>query len=111
MIDKDMPQVLDFTKATEDFNKARNKARFSKLTSIMNSSRDDLLSFYDVKEILKPQNQIYLGMKQVPIKLIVGSEGRYRDFNKGFHPRSDFLRQRWESVDRAQIRDIPLPAI
>jgi hypothetical protein len=50
-------------------------------------------------------------MQQVPIKLIVGSEGRSRDFNKYFLPRSVFLWARWERVDRAQIKDIPLPAI
>jgi hypothetical protein len=105
------PAAFDFTKATEDFNRAKNKAIISKIANIMNSQRDDLLSFHDVKEILKPKNQVYWGMKQVPIKLIVGSEGRYRDFNKGFHPRSEFLRARWEMVDRANLKDIPLPAI
>jgi hypothetical protein len=105
------PETFGFTRATDDFNRARKKAIISKFTNIMNSQRDDLLSFHDVKEILKPENQVYWGMKQVPIKLIVGSEGRYRDFNKGFHPRSEFLRARWERVDRANINDIPLPAI
>jgi hypothetical protein len=77
----------------------------------MNADRDNLLSFNDVKEILKPRNEVYRGMRAVPISKIVGSEGRYRDFNKFFLPRREFLRERWESVDRANIRDIPLPAI
>ena len=50
-------------------------------------------------------------MQTVSISKIVGSEGRYRDFNKYFLPRSEFLRARWERVDMARIRDIPLPAI
>ena len=101
----------DFTQASEDFNKARSKALISRLSNLMNSKRDDLLSFYDVKEILKPANQVYLGMKSIPINLILGSEGRYRDFNKSFHPRKEFMRSRWEQIDRAHIKDIPLPAI
>ena len=97
--------------ASTDFNKARNRALWSKIQNIMNAERDDLLSFHDVKEILKPKNQIYMGMKSIPLNLIVGSEGRYRDFNKNFQPKSEFLRARWESIDRAQLRDIILPAI
>jgi len=50
-------------------------------------------------------------MQIVPISKIIGSEGRYRDFNKYFLPRSEFLRARWERVDRARITDVPLPAI
>ena len=77
----------------------------------MNLKRDDLLSFYDVKDILKPKSEVYCGMQTVPIKLILGSEGRYRDFNKYFFPRQEFLRARWERVDIAHLKEIPLPAI
>ena len=106
-----LQQEADYLQATEDFNRARNKALLSRIQHFMNADRDKLLSFHDVKEILKPRNEVYRGMQTVPINKIVGSEGRYRDFNKYFLPREEFLRARWESVDRAQIRDIPLPAI
>jgi hypothetical protein len=111
MSSKDASGLSDAVQANNDFNKARNKAILSKIQHFMNVDKDRLLSFHDVKEILKPANEVYRGMRQVPIKLIVGSEGRYRDFNRYFLPRSEFLRARWERVDRAQIRDIPLPAI
>jgi hypothetical protein len=52
-----------------------------------------------------------MGMKEVPINKIIGSEGRYRDFNKFFYPRSEHLRIRWERIDVAKKNDIPLPAI
>ena len=101
----------DHLQASEDFSNARKKAILSRIQHFMNADRDKLLSFNDVKEILKPRNQVYLGMQAVPINKIVGSEGRYRDFNKYFFPRSEHLRARWERVDIAKIRDIPLPAI
>jgi hypothetical protein len=50
-------------------------------------------------------------MQVIPIKLIVGSEGRYRDFNKYFLPSSDHLRYRWERVDAAHHQSIILPPI
>ncbi|MDR2029697.1 MAG: transcriptional regulator [Treponema sp.] len=97
--------------AAEDFSKARGKAILSRIQHFMNTDRDRLLSFNDVKSILKPKNQTYQGMKVVPINLIVGSEGRYRDFNKYFLPASDHLRSRWERVDVARLKDITLPPI
>jgi len=104
-------QKCDYQQAKDDFDRARTRAIFSRIQNFMNTDRDKLLSFHDVKEILKPRNEVYRGMQEVPINKIVGSEGRYRDFNKYFLPRSEFLRDRWERVDLAQIRDIPLPPI
>jgi hypothetical protein len=77
----------------------------------MNVDRDKLLSLNDIKEILKPKSETYRGMREVPIELIVGSEGRYRDFNKYFLPRSEHLRQRWERIDIARLENITLPPI
>jgi hypothetical protein len=103
--------LVTHQQATADFNRARNQAVLSRIQHILHADKDSLLSFNDVKKILKPRNEVYRGMQTVPINKIVGSEGRYRDFNKYFLPRSEFLRYRWERVDRAKIDDIPLPAI
>ncbi|QQO08586.1 transcriptional regulator [Breznakiella homolactica] len=97
--------------AADDFSKARGKALLSKIQNFMNTDKDKLLSFNDVKEILQPKNETYKGMQVVPINLIVGSEGRYRDFNKYFLPKSEHLRSRWERVDVAHLKDIILPPI
>jgi hypothetical protein len=97
--------------ATSDFSKARGKAVLSEIQHLMNTDKNKLLSFHDVKDILKPKNQVYMGSQTVPIKLIVGSEGRYRDFNKYFLPKADHLRSRWERVDEAHLKDIILPSI
>jgi hypothetical protein len=77
----------------------------------INADKDKLLSFNDVKDILKPKNQVYMGMQIIPVNLIVGSEGRYQDFNRLFLPKSEHLRTRWERVDQAQLQSINLPPI
>ncbi|MDR2247872.1 MAG: transcriptional regulator [Treponema sp.] len=97
--------------ASEDFNRARGRALLSQIQHFLNTDRNKLLSLYDVKEILKPKNETYRGMQMVPINLIVGSEGRYRDFNKFFLPNADHLKARWTRVDEARIKDIILPSI
>jgi hypothetical protein len=97
--------------AVADFNKARGRAAFSNILHLINPDKNKLLSFHDVKEILKPTNQVYMGAQTVPIKFIVGSEGRYRDFNRFFLPKTEHLRSRWVRVDEAHLKDIILPAI
>ena len=61
--------------------------------------------------MLQPRSQSYRGMQAIPLKLIVGSEGRYRDFSKQFLPRKDHLRNRWQRIDEARMKDIILPPI
>ncbi|MDR2815941.1 MAG: hypothetical protein LBB62_04480 [Proteiniphilum sp.] len=97
--------------AAEDFSRARGRALISRLQHFMNVDKDKLLSFNSVKEILKPKTEVYRGMQEVQIKLIVGSEGRYLDFNKFFFPRSEYLRRRWQRVDEAHLTNIILPPI
>ena len=97
--------------AYADFSRARGKAMLSQIQNFLNTGRDKLLSFNDVKGILKPKNEVYMGSQTVPIKMIVGSEGRYHDFNKYFLPRKEHLRHRWQRVDEAHIKDIILPPI
>ena len=110
MID-DTNDITVSYQASLDFNKARNKAILSQIQNFLDADKDKLLSFNDVKEILKPKNQVYKGMQIVPINLILGSEGRYHDFNRFFLPRSERMRSRWERVDQARIKDIILPPI
>jgi len=95
----------------EDFNRARRKAFFSQLLSLLGRSNNALLPFEEVRSRLNVRQQHYLGSQTVPLANIVGSEGRYSDFNREFAPRHDATKFRWMSVDRAHYEDVPLPAI
>jgi hypothetical protein len=97
--------------ANEDFNKARTKELFGTIFSLFNPTRQELLSFDDVKDLIKPRGESYRGIKVVPVSKIVGSEGRYRDFNKAFLPRHSHTKTRWTNVDEAHLKDIILPPI
>jgi hypothetical protein len=97
--------------AAEDFDKARNKAFLSKIMSILGGRDEELLSLSEMRELIKPRGETYKGMQVVELSRIVGSEGRYRDFNRHFLPRHDHLRKRWERVDQAHLKSIILPPI
>jgi len=97
--------------AQADFNKARAKEFFSRVIHILRPQKNRLLNFHEIKSLLRPQGEIYRGMQVVEIDQIIGSEGRYRDFNSAFLPKTDHTRSRWESVDKAHIQDLILPPI
>lgn len=95
----------------DDFVNAKNRARFQVLLSKLKWENSDLLSLYEVKDLIKPRGETYQGMKTIPIEQIIGSEGRAKDFSKAFYPKKDLLKERWESIDRAHIQFIDLPSI
>ena len=102
--------LIDRT-AEEDFSKARNKALFNEIQHFLTPEEVSLISLNDVKQLLKPTAETYVGMKVIPIDKVVGSEGRYNDFDNHFFPKSSHLRNRWQHVDEAAIKDIILPPI
>jgi hypothetical protein len=95
----------------EDFTKARNKALFNEIQHFLNPEETELLSFTDIKKWLKPKNEVYLGMQVVPVNLIAGSEGRFKDFDNHFFPRNVHLKSRWERIDEARLYNVILPPI
>ena len=97
--------------ANERFDRARFKEMFNRILNVLTPDNQALLSLQDIQGILKDAGESYGGIRAIPIRLIVGSEGRYRDFSNKFMPRYESLRGRWTSIDRAHQRDTILPAI
>ncbi len=95
----------------DDFLKARRRARIGKVLSTFKWKNPDLLSFYEVTKLIKPESESYKGMQTIPVKNIIGSENRYHDFSSAFAPKNNKLQTRWENIDRARLDDIPLPPI
>jgi len=98
-------------RAAEDFNKARSREIFGRILSLLTNQRDNLLSLQEVKALLGPTSETYSGLKVVPIEKIVGSEGRYQDFNRTFLPRHNRLKGRWVRVDTAHHQSVVLPPV
>jgi hypothetical protein len=97
--------------AGNDFSVARQREFFSRIQNFFDPGREELLSLQEVRKIVRPKGETYRGMQVVPISLIVGSEGRYHDFNKAFLPKHEYLRNRWVSIDKAHYEDVILPSI
>jgi hypothetical protein len=59
-----------------------------------------LLSYAQLARRGKPYQPLEPGTRMIPLNEIVGSVGRYRDFNKEFLPRSNINQERWTRVDQ-----------
>ena len=75
-------QVAD--SAHSDFLRVRRKAFWRGITKWLLRSDDALLAFEDVLEHLRAYLQHDGGLREVEIDQIVGSVGRYRDFDRAF---------------------------
>lgn len=95
----------------EDFNRAHTKAFINEIQHFLSPEEAKLISLNDVKQLIKSNAETYMGMQVIPINKIVGSEGRYNDFDNRFFPKSSHLRNRWEHVDQAALASIDLPPI
>ena len=97
--------------ASDDFNRAKKKARLSVIMNAFTPDRQRLLSLDEVRDIIKPRTEAYRGVTQVYIDKIIGSEGRYKDFSRAFFPKKELLRNRWESIDKAHGDSVILPPV
>ena len=94
-----------------DFERARQKAFFQGIMSVMRRKSNELISFHDVRSRIQPESESYRGMQTVPVAQIVGSVDRFRDFNRTFLPLHNHTAGRWKNVDKAYHQDVRLPPI
>jgi len=97
--------------ANQDFERAFQRGFWRKVLRWLTGESNDLLPFDAVKDRLPIQGQHYIGLCQVPIDQIVGSMGRYRDFDRAFVPLQKRTKDRWVSIDKAHYESISLPAV
>src|SRR5215211_7196409 len=94
-----------------DFERARQKAFFNELLSVLGRRSNALIPFHEVSSRLHPEREQYVGLKAVPVSQIVGSADRFRDFDREFLPRQNHTAGRWKNVDRAFYEQTNLPPI
>lgn len=99
------------TQARHDWDRARRKALWEAVVDVLAHRSGELVPLEEVRTRLNVRGSHYRGLQHVPLDKIVGSEGRYADFDRRFLPRQDKTAPRWMSIDRAQYRDVYLPPV
>lgn len=104
---------LDRSESTsqETFQAARRRAFVRDILAELSGRPDDLLSFDEVREQLHlSEPSADVRSEEIPLDKIVGSVGRYRDFNRAFLPRAPIDPERWTRIERLHGR-VDLPPI
>jgi hypothetical protein len=63
--------------------------------------RDPLLELDEVERRLKPFGRRYLGVREIPLDALVGTDGRASSFTRDFRPLHAFSRDRLRSLESA----------
>lgn len=90
------------TGAMREFAAVRRRARVRGIRQLVRKNCNELVPAGRLLEKLDLSRSRDLGLQRVAVEHIVGSAGRYRDFDLLFQPRRDALAGRWTSVASAQ---------
>lgn len=97
--------------ANQDFEHAVIRGFLRKILSILTGANNKLLPYDEVRKQIPIRGQHYLGSMEVPIDKIVGSMGRYHDFDRAFLPIQIRTKDRWVSIDKAHYSQLELPPV
>ena len=105
---------MDLNEQVEaDFTRARRRARLRALGARIRREHTSnrLLSFDDVRRELVANNRRPRGTRVVEVDEIIGSVGRWRDFDRSFLSARASVGQRWKRIDRAFQKGEDLPPV
>jgi hypothetical protein len=103
--------MFDVHRTINDFEQARRKAAWRDWVSLLTRKKNNLLSFNQIRQKLPITGQHYLGYQMVPLDKIVGSEGRFHEFDRAFYPRAARIKDRLLRIDQAHYDDVTLPPV
>ncbi|MBA3950913.1 MAG: hypothetical protein H0X57_03430 [Rubrobacter sp.] len=91
-----------------DYARARRRALVGRLLAWVGRRCPSLRAFDDARREFGAENRRYVGVRVVEVCRVVGSVGRWRDFDRGFMP-TRASAGRWKRVDLAfrTGRDLP----
>lgn len=97
--------------ARERYRRSLSRAQLADLLGLISGANTDLVKFDEVANRLKARQRIEMGTQTVPLDKIVGSVGRYKDFNREFLPRLAVNKERWTKIDAAMHSLTGLPPV
>ena len=93
-----------------DYARARRRAKIGKFLARVRRRCASLRAFDDALRELGAENRRYLGRRTVEVRRVVGSVGRWKEFDGEFRP-TKASRERWKRVDLAFRTGQNLPPV
>jgi hypothetical protein len=106
-----MPNHNTESLALDDYQEALNHAFWRKVRRWLGRECNDLLSYDEVFRYLKKQPRSELGLQLVALEQIMGSSGRYHDFDLAYFPRRKSSDNRWVNIAKAKYQGAELPSV
>lgn len=103
--------IHHYNAALTQFRSTLFKGKLFRLSRKISNRKQALYDLNALKPGLHVRGSSYAGIKVVPIRSIIGSEGRTTDFDMEFHPLSEAARERWVSVAVAHLSRLPIPPV
>ena len=97
--------------ALMDFRRARRQAERERLRARLAGKSARLLSYEEVRRMLRARSSREVGLRDIPLDAIVGSVDRYTDFTRSFLPLRDSDQERWARVQTQVSKLAGLPPI
>ncbi|MCA9838359.1 MAG: DUF4032 domain-containing protein [Trueperaceae bacterium] len=97
-------------RARHDAERLRGRAFWNHIRRSLRGLPNELLPFDTIRKHF-PLAEAYSGVQTIPIKNIVGSVDRYRDFDFYFLPRLSLPLNRWIGIRAARLEGKELPPI
>lgn len=94
----DQQNKIEYSRALEDFRRARAKARVQHLWSTLTGQSKELLQYDEISSKMHVAGGASKGVQDISVDAIVGSVNRYQDFDKNFLPLHDSDMERWANV-------------
>ena len=100
-----------YNTALNSFNATLGKGKFARLIRRALQRPQSLYDLNALKPALGLRGSFYAGMQVVPIRSIIGSEGRTTDFDMDFHPIHAASRERWVNMAMAYLAGLQLSSV
>ncbi|MEZ4710105.1 MAG: hypothetical protein R3A44_23075 [Caldilineaceae bacterium] len=93
------------------FERLYNRGLINRVLAFIFGRNDRLLSLYEKQARIRICRRQYIGVRNIPICQIRGSESRCNDFNQKFQPMNRNTLERWLAVATAYEKGVSLPAV
>ncbi|MFO7633980.1 MAG: hypothetical protein R6W76_15650 [Caldilinea sp.] len=87
------------------------KGQWTRFIDFLLRRKPDLESLRSTDGDNANHTRAYVGVKEVPIEAIRGTEEQAPAFDRNFHPIGERPRQRWVNIAEARLRGTPMPPV
>lgn len=101
----------DYADAMEDFQTARRKAVVGEILARLRGKSSRMIPYDEIRKRFGGIESARRQLKDIPLDVIVGTVGRYKDFSRTLLPLTANDGARWASVRKAINNQLGLPPI